>query len=67
MHQEPADPRLWPFCPLGGETEKLKHQICLHNMQENPWFLSLIASKTSFIFTVPYTLGTSLLLLHSAN
>ena len=66
-HQEPAEPRLWQFCPLRGEMEKLKHHIWSLSTQGNHLFLSLIVSKTNFILTLWREPDTSLFLLGSAN
>lgn len=58
-HSEPAGPRLSQFCPLGGQTKTVKHQVWLHGPQENHLFLSLVAPTTNFSLTLPHSPDTN--------
>ena len=53
IHQEPAAPWLWQFCPLRGEMLKLKHQIWLHGTQKPTCFFLLLPQRQTLYLLYP--------------
>lgn len=66
IRQQPAEPRPWQFCPLGGWNGKTEASDLVAQHTRKPLFL-LLPQRHALYLLSPHISGTSLFLLSSAN